>query len=498
MGLLKKMTESKEWWKGFGKKATGVAVVSSIALGAMFGGASYMKLKELEKEQSEAKAVDMQETVKEKEYIKDIVVSLNSVASKVGDDEVLKQLELIEQKLNEVENDNESLKSIVAELKPLIEELQSKLESIENRLDKLENKKEEVVGLTSAIARAKAILVIVETLENNYMHYEYAESNANVMIAPSGDYVGTDGEGYQYCIAEDQVVFTNFGGEESFGYIQGEGNLKNIICEMLDREDDKYADFDEANSTENKYVFKSEYYDATVTITFESGKLLELVTSNGYSLTPSTQEEYESMLSETKEHLKMIGVFDSLKKELEASLSHKYKGITSQNNIVGNGSGVFSGEFAASETKFKNGSTVYSLQTEEEQYDCRFDENGEFEKEWKYDGEPYDVTQAFKNEILMKGKTDSCTIKFNEKTGTYIIESKNDRENGINITTEVKFNDDLSVEIKQTWDHNKDDIETEVITCKIEKITKAQFEKIYNRIYNMCEQAKEKSDGVTQ
>ena len=507
MGLIKnklnKLKRNKLFWERFGKKATTITVTTSIAFSTLFGlvGCNNNKTPETDIVTPEVES----ETQKaEIEALKSAVESLNSIISNMGDEnvEIKAQLESIERKMADIENENVNQKDVILELTNMISQLQTEIESFKEDLKELEETKpstpseDEIEVLTNELAKAKMMIAIFDAFENNYIHVD-CDEKIDVERAPNGDYAASRGEydDYGYYNKADNITFLSNYGEETFT-ISSDEDLKDMFISYF--EDDSLV-FDKTQSENNKYVFvDKEGY--SITVNFENNKLKNVVTENEVKFNISSKENFDALLAEAKEHLKTIGVFDSYKKEVAESLNYKYKSVTGSSNKTDEiYSGVFSGKLSALQCDANEG-VVYLLQTNEEQYGCGLDKEGNLIEGYIWENSnPHDLTESFKKEVLMPINNEKTyTIEYDAQTNTYILASTSENESGINITTEVTFNDDLSVDVKQTWDHNREDVETEVITYKIEKISKEKFNEIYNKIAAIVENTKQQEDGLTQ
>ena len=496
MGLIKnklnKLKRNKLFWERFGSKATTITLTSSIVFSTLFGlvGCNYNKTPEIDTSQSE----DRQEILE----LKSSVQALKEIATTLGvnNSEFEKEIAELENRITDIEKGEDNSDAVISELRTMVEDLQNDVKVLmENNANADSQINEEVV---SRLAKLQASLAINQTFKTQYMKVQVGDNE--LITAPNGDLASfsEDGEYAAHYNKELKTLFELENGQERFNNLRPEDEDALFNYDELGEGiiGDSQLTFDQAQSDENKFIFKNKEDESTmITITFNYGHV-ESVVTNDMVITNSDQEVYENTLRKVRETLKLIGIYEEFAAELDAALAYKYMGVSAESNKGGSMNGVCAGKLLAYEDKLSDGSFVYTLTSVDgDAHVCRL-EGDEVVKEATYSGAAYNQKEEIKN--YFKSITDfSCqnTISYDSATETYSIKSKSYEKNIVTNEIRIKFNEDLSIDFTE-WDY--DNGEPEIITYKIEKISKQKFNEIYNKIAAIVENAKQQEDGLTQ
>lgn len=496
---LKENVKKTDWWKKIARNTVLGATVLTLGFGSAFGFSAYNQLKNAEPDSSQSG--DSQEILELKssvQALKDIATSLG-----VNNSEFEKEVAEIENRITEIEKGESNSDDVITELRAMVEALQNDVKVLmENNANADSEINEEAV---SRLAKIQAGLAINQTFKTQYMKVQVG--NNELITAPNGNLASfsEDEEYAAYYNKELKTLFELESGKESFYNLRPEDEDalfnydelgESIVGGSIIGSKDSQLTFDQAQSDENKFIFKNkESGETVITVTFNYGHVESVVTNNAV-ITNSDQEVFENTLNKVKATLKSIGIYEEFAAELDAAFAYKYMGISLESNKGDAMKGVCAGKLLAYEDKLTDGSVVYTLTSSDgDAHVCQI-EGDEVVKEATYSVAFDNQKETMKN--YFKTIADfNCqnTISYDPATETYSIKFISHEKNIVTNETKIKFNEDLSVDVTE-WDYNGG--EPEIINYKIEKISKEKFNEIYNKIAAIVENAKRQEEGLTQ
>ncbi len=491
MGLISKKLNKKQndWLKNFGKKAAGATLAASIGFASIFGLTGCKNEDNNKNNETDNKVTEMEQDFS---ALSDIVKNLKTIVDQLGIEDfgISAKITEVEQKIASINAGNGNQDEIISEISSLIADIQDEILALKDRIEDLESDKT-TADLESELAKINARLAVENAANNNYLRANI--DLGTIITSPNGDLVAARGEfdDYAYYNKASGMYFVSNQGEEFF-YNENNNNV-NISSAMSHYLSDENFTLNKTESNKNLYVFTNNE-GATISVAVEHGSMSEFkITDEDYSMSveKSTETDYNYLLLVCKSHLKSIGIFDTFKNELDASLDYKYKGVTGVNTAenVQHATGVMSGVLLACEGYDENGHKFYSLQNKSNQYTLEYDKSDNIVMFDKYDAPPSDAIDSLKYSVTsFISNSQKNTISYDEENDLYTIMTYSENDN---MKIEVAFNDDLSLDIKF------DDLTNGInVSYKIEKITKAQFDEVYNKINSIIQAELEKTSGV--